>query len=113
MPVDDPEEVDGDWQSHQSDEEPEEPNPIMTTFGGYELDIDMVVDLETEEEEECEEPEKKRRRILEVPAREARQIVRKKRQVNLAQGLCEIEKLIKSRKTQFETGDDGLQATHT
>jgi len=55
MPVDNPGEVDGDRQSHQSDEEPEEPNLIMTGFGGYESDIDMVVDLETEEEEDCEE----------------------------------------------------------
>jgi hypothetical protein len=108
MPVDNPEEVDGDRQSHQSDEEPEEPNPIMTGFGGYESDIDMVVDLETEEEEDCEEPEKKRRRTLEVPAREARQMAHEKRKENLVKGLCEIEKLIKSRKTQFEAGDDGF-----
>ena len=109
MPVNNPEEVDGDQQSHQSDEEP---NPIVIGFGGYESDVDMVVDLETEEEEEeCEEPERKRRRTLDAPAREARQIAHEKRKEILAKGLHKIEKSIKSQKTRFEAGDDSLQAT--
>lgn len=72
------------------------------------------MDVETEEEElegDCVEPEKKRRRTLEVPAREARRTEREKRKKELAQGLHEIEKFIKSRKTQFKAGDQGLQAT--
>src|SRR5882762_564391 len=93
------------------------PNPaIDLEFAAYPLDIeyeedDLEDEEETEEEPESEDSQRKRRKILEVPAREVLRIARENRMAEFKQGLDDLEKHIKSRKTLFEAGDNGLQAT--
>lgn len=98
---------------------PVSPNLIAAVWPGYESDlpedagIDELSDDEfSDEEDEDVEPrmKRRRRRTLEVPAREARRIAREKRRKDLEKALTEIEKLIKSRKTQWSAGEHGVQA---
>ncbi|KAF8147998.1 hypothetical protein B0H34DRAFT_758877 [Crassisporium funariophilum] len=60
----------------------------------------------------CNPPPLKRRR-LDVPIRMARQKAQQERRALLQQGLCDIEKLIASKKTRFTAGREGLQAYRT
>ena len=56
------------------------------------------------------QPPPLKRRRLDVSYQKARQDARKARCLLLQQGLVDIEKLIGSKKTKFETGREGLQA---
>lgn len=49
---------------------------------------------------------------LDVPAHEAQKITRRTHHGILEAGLCDIGKLIESKKTQFAAGAHGLQAYH-
>ncbi|KZV70014.1 hypothetical protein PENSPDRAFT_632253 [Peniophora sp. CONT] len=55
------------------------------------------------------EPARKRRK-LDIPARQARELERRERLVTYGKALDAISKLIVSRKTKFQTGEHGLQA---
>ena len=86
-------------------------------FGGYESDIpdDEPVDvLESEIEGDTDEdmeagqegpPKKRQRCILEIPAWEARR-------KELERALKSIDAKITSRKTKWNGGEHGLEATH-
>src|ERR1700720_128941 len=96
-------------QLHDDDFRSLSPNPaIDLEFTTYASDIE---EDETEEEPESEGSQRKRRKMLEVPAREALQIAHENRMAEFKKGLDNLEKHIKSRKTIFEAGDNGLQTT--
>ena len=88
------------------------PNLIAAVWPGYQSDLPEDVESSDEDNWEEEEPrmKKQRRRTLEVPAREAHRIKREKRKIEWMKGLTEIDKLVKSRKTQWEAGEHGVQA---
>src|SRR6202044_2615464 len=62
-------------------------------------------------EPESEGSQRKQRKMLEVPARDAHRIAHESRVAKSKKGLDNLEKHIKSRKMVFEAGDNGLQAT--
>lgn len=101
-------------------------------FGGYESDLPEDDPLEPPSDDEwgvegvCEdvqqadsefedggeeEPARKRQhRKLDIPAREARRQKKTNRRKDLARALKSIDKKIKSRKTQWNGGEHGLEA---
>ena len=95
-------------QLHDDDFRSLSPNPaIDLEFAAYASDIeddDVQDEEETEETEEEQESEgsQRKRKMLEVPAREALRIARENRMAEFKKGLDNLEKDIKSRKTIFE-----------
>ena len=93
------------------------PNPAVDfEFAAYASDIEFEGDdveegEEIDEEPELEGPQRKRQKMLEVPAQEARRIAHESRAAEFKKDLEDLEKHIKSRKTMFEAGNNGLQAT--
>jgi hypothetical protein len=88
---------------------------IDLEFTAYASDIeddDIQDEEETEETEEEPESEgsQRKRKMLEVPAQEALRIAHENRMAEFKKGLDNLKKHIKSRKTIFEAGDNGLQA---
>jgi hypothetical protein len=74
---------------------------IDLEFATYPSDIkfeedDLEDEEETEEEPESEGSQRKRQKILEVPAQEALRIARKNRMAEFKQGLDDLKKHIKS-----------------
>jgi hypothetical protein len=106
--------VEDEGQLHDNDFQSLLPNlTIDLEFTAYASDIefnDIEEEKKTEEEPGLEVPQGKRRKMLEVPAREALQIARESRVTKFKKGLDNLKKCIKSRKTIFEAGDNGLQA---
>jgi hypothetical protein len=90
---------------------------VAAVLTGYESDFsdddpldDMVENEEVEGENENgvdDDGIRTRRHKLGIPARKARQISSENRR---NEALVDIEKVVKSRKTQFEAGAHGLQA---
>ena len=85
-------------------------------FAAYASDIEFEGDdveegEEIDKEPELEGPQRKRRKMLEVPAQEARRIAHESRAAEFKKDLEDLEKHIKSQKTMFEAGNNGLQAT--
>jgi hypothetical protein len=75
------------------------------------LDMDDEIDASDEmESTEDEQPRKRVRRKLEVSVQKAHELAHKSRKKELQQALSDIEKVIRSRCTDFQAGRNGLQA---
>ncbi|KAJ7845230.1 hypothetical protein B0H14DRAFT_2584790 [Mycena olivaceomarginata] len=85
-------------------------------FTGYLSDLPSDETSSSSSEDEADEesnkppPKKRVRRKLDVPARTARLLGREKRAKDLQTGLTDIEKLIASKRTKFDAGQNSLQA---
>ncbi|KAJ7695321.1 hypothetical protein B0H14DRAFT_3530210 [Mycena olivaceomarginata] len=67
-------------------------------------------DDEADDEGDNPPPKKRVRRKLDIPARTARLVAREHRAKALQSGLQDIEKLIASKRTAFDAGQNSLQA---
>jgi len=75
------------------------------------LDMDDKIDASDEmESTEDEQPRKRVRCELEVSVQKARELAHESRKKELQQALSDIEKVICSRRTDFQAGRNGLQA---
>lgn len=84
-------------------------------FTGYLSDLSSEDSSSSSEEEADDErdkppPAKRARRKLDVPARTVRICAREDRLKALQSGLKDIEKLIGSKRTEFDAGQNSLQA---
>jgi len=75
------------------------------------LDVDDEIDESDEVESgEDEQPCKRVRRELDVSVQKARELACESWKKELQQALTDIEKVIQSRRTDFQAGRNGLQA---
>ncbi|KAJ3739808.1 hypothetical protein DFH05DRAFT_1537831 [Lentinula detonsa] len=93
---------------------PAETSTPSVGYAGYLSDLESEESESKDVEAEEEEPPRKRRRVLEVPARVAKQAEKEARHKahrnELSQALTDIRWMIKSKRMKFEAGNCGLQA---
>jgi hypothetical protein len=88
-----------------------EPGNIGDIFMGYASDLSDDIP-ESDKSDDESPPSKQKRQTLVIPAHMARKNARDARQVALREALMAIEKHIKSKKTIFAAGRNGMQAYH-